>query len=285
MDLQNFINQAGRYPVSTETFDFIQNQILLLQQLTALAADNIIIREPNGDTPGLCIINGELLPLTGETDNRIQILQTTEDITAGAETFRQARTLRVARYNDSQGVYRAGLHTLENIDAMRTRLSNEMLGLRRNAVPKGTIIDWCGTFNAASIPYGWLPCCRVHEHDGHWEDLYEAYAENFHIETSTPDGGGYFRFTQCNGVTIPNLTGRFTLGADPDTQNLHPGDIGGDYTHDLRLSETPRQSSDAISSPGNTTTLVTTTSYMPAAVDEFSIMPPYVALVKLIKII
>ena len=51
----------GKYPLSTQTLEFIQQQILLLQEIVAICGGKVIIREPDGTNTGLLALNGEVL--------------------------------------------------------------------------------------------------------------------------------------------------------------------------------------------------------------------------------
>lgn len=97
-------NGEGKYPLSTRTLDFIQQQILLLQQLCATAGGKVILREPDGVNTGLVAIDGELLPMAAtpianSSTKYIVVTETKEDIVADGETYKEARTYRSAKYS------------------------------------------------------------------------------------------------------------------------------------------------------------------------------------------
>lgn len=89
--------------MSTQTLDFIQQQILLLQQLCATAGGKVILREPDGVNTGLVAIDGELLPMAATpvrgATAYIVVTETKEDIVADGETYKEARTYRSAKYS------------------------------------------------------------------------------------------------------------------------------------------------------------------------------------------
>lgn len=66
MQKGNYTNTAtasggqGKYPLSTQTLDFIQQQITLLQQLGFIGGNKYILRQPDGTQTGLAFIDGEL---------------------------------------------------------------------------------------------------------------------------------------------------------------------------------------------------------------------------------
>ena len=57
---------AGQYPLSTQTLDFIQSQILLLQNLSLIGGKRYILREPDGEKTGIVVIDGEVLIMTAK---------------------------------------------------------------------------------------------------------------------------------------------------------------------------------------------------------------------------
>ena len=101
MNTQKFLNNGqNRFPLSTDTLDFMQNQSLLLQGFASAFGDNYIIKQPaSSSVDGLIVINGELLPLkygSGTSSSYIAIVTEKTDINANGLTFPQARTVRYA---------------------------------------------------------------------------------------------------------------------------------------------------------------------------------------------
>lgn len=113
--------QAGRYPLSLQTLDFIQQQILALQSSisTLVGQRYCILLSPTVTEYGLVLIEGELLPIaptmllasletgrliSSERDKTyLYIQERHEDITADGTTYRSARTQRIAYVGRSQG--------------------------------------------------------------------------------------------------------------------------------------------------------------------------------------
>ena len=94
-------NINGRYPLSTQTLDFIQGQILLLQQLGFIGGSRYILRYPDGTNSGLAFINGELLtiaatPAYSDSTKFLIVSERTEDITADGDSYEEARKYRTA---------------------------------------------------------------------------------------------------------------------------------------------------------------------------------------------
>ncbi|MCM1034105.1 MAG: tail fiber protein [Paludibacter sp.] len=160
MNTQQFKNNGhSKFPLSTDTLDFMQEQTLFLQQLTAAIGQNVIIKQSTDTTDGLIIFDGELMPLRGNPALHISINSTYEDIEALSETYQNARIRRYATYVSRIGVagttkLASAFYNLQNKSLKDTNVFIDTL--RQHAVPKGTIVMWSGSINA--IPAGWLLC-------------------------------------------------------------------------------------------------------------------------------
>ena len=159
MNTQQFKNNGhSKFPISTDTLDFMQEQIKFLQELTRAVGQNVIIQQPTASKDGLVIFNGELLPLQGDPDESyIEVISTSEDITALGETYQGARIRRHASYTgtlkgNAKDVYDFNDFGGKSLADVRKYLTK----LRYHAVPKGTIVMWSGSINA--IPTGWSLC-------------------------------------------------------------------------------------------------------------------------------
>lgn len=92
---------VGKYPLSTQALDFIQSQILLLQNLSLIGGSRYILKAPDGTNTGCVVIDGEVfaLPASPAMSDRMKyVVVKTEkqDITADGETYKDARTVRTA---------------------------------------------------------------------------------------------------------------------------------------------------------------------------------------------
>lgn len=99
-------NGEDKYPLSTQTLEFIQQQIMLVQEIVNICGGKVILREPDGTNTGLLALNGEVLHLaaTPKLTSAIKyVLVTTkkEDITADGEIYKEARTIRTAKLSSS----------------------------------------------------------------------------------------------------------------------------------------------------------------------------------------
>lgn len=96
----------GKYPLSTQTLDFIQAQVMLLQQLGFIGGKRYILRSPDGTEAGLVYLDGELLTVSATpaltASTKYLIVKTTkEDIHADGDTYKEARVYRTAYLSTS----------------------------------------------------------------------------------------------------------------------------------------------------------------------------------------
>ncbi|MCM1141464.1 MAG: hypothetical protein NC453_23080, partial [Muribaculum sp.] len=95
---------VGKYPLSTETLDFIQDQIKLLELLAGVGGSNYILKAPDGKTGGVAVIVNrqkqtevvEILPapVFSASMKYLTVITKAEDIKADAETYKEARIMR-----------------------------------------------------------------------------------------------------------------------------------------------------------------------------------------------
>ena len=269
MDSQLFKNGNARFPISTDTLQFIQEQIFLVSRLAYLLGggknEYAVIKQPSTPSAmdGVCVFNGELLPLTGNpNEDGIEIVETKEDITANGITFAGARTKRYAHYTSDGNNYcdTFGFFTLkeqiskyyellnlhkQDKKALEKLISDESAIRAQHDLPKGSIIDWYGTCKCASIPYGYVPCGRFFtgsssdsgKRDAEIAQWRERYSSISITNGNTSDGSKFsILITQCNGQTVPDLTDRFIVQAG-NTYNLAA--LGGLSTVSLQPQHLP----------------------------------------------
>lgn len=131
-------NGEGKYPLSTQTLEFIQQQILLLQEIVAIAGGKVILREPDGTSTGLLALNGEVLHIAASpklTSSIKYVLVTTKksDILADGETYKEARTVRTAKFSPTQSTAE-GVETYKIGDFSKLT-SNTTLAEKVNNMP------------------------------------------------------------------------------------------------------------------------------------------------------
>ena len=209
MNTINFINDNKEFPVSTEGLDFLQNIIKQAHQLALIGgSDKYILKSclnTTGNTwsEGMVVINGELLPFVGGTgtlESNVRIKQTTADIVAGYDTYSNAYVTRYVEFGSNVGgadtyVWNTFTRVKSNLElAAESATKEDLTALSNLMMPKGGIIMWSGTL--ASIPDGYALC-------------------------DSNNG------TPINGLTIPDLRGRFIVGYDDRTLNLPANVVDG----------------------------------------------------------
>ena len=208
MNRQNFLGQSygGVFPISADTFDFMQNQIEFVSQLASAFGDNVLLKRKTGTADGLIVLNGELLPLRAGTSNGgfYNIHEVKASITAQGTLFADARVVRYATQESSQGAVSV---MVADVADLTGRASNGET-IANQFLPKGAIIMWSGSWSA--IPKGFALC--------------------------NGNGG-----QPVNGVTIPDLRGRFIVGGKSGDEDFGTENgTGGSKTHTLTTDEMPR---------------------------------------------
>jgi hypothetical protein len=107
MNKANYTDRTERnFPLSTQGLDFIQQQVLLAAQYAKTAGGNYILsgcQEVGMEvSSGILIIAGEIIPFTGGVkQEKIRIVETHEDITAGGNTYEDAYIKRRAEFGSN----------------------------------------------------------------------------------------------------------------------------------------------------------------------------------------
>lgn len=127
---------SGKYPLSTQALDFIQSQILLLENLSLVGGKRYILKEPDGTSSGIVVIDGEALVLSAKpmrTPSTKYVIVKTEkqNIEADGETYIEARTIRTASYSNDK----FGQETYE-INSFSSFASNATLESRIKQLPE-----------------------------------------------------------------------------------------------------------------------------------------------------
>ena len=216
MDRQNFLgeghNYEGRFPISANTFDFMQNQTEFVSQLASAFGDNVLLKRATNTKDGLIVLNGELLPLHAgtSTGNYYHIVENKEDIEAQGTLYADARVTRYAERTPSSA---SAIEVSSVVDL--TGRANKGENIANQFLPKGAIIMWSGSWDSESIPKGFVLC--------------------------NGNGG-----QTVNGVTIPDLRGKFIVGGDGrDSDFDTPGSVDsqghprGSKTQTLNINQIP----------------------------------------------
>ena len=152
MDKANYTdNGKGRYPLSTDGLEFIQQQIELIYNVAELHGRNYILKGSTATTEGIIVVDGEMMPLQGQPNAYIQVVEEYDTLQADGLTFENARVRRTANYvSDETGdnCYAASLfRKLTTIEALQEEMTPHLM-------PKGAIVMWSGT----TPPAGWAIC-------------------------------------------------------------------------------------------------------------------------------
>lgn len=136
----------GLYPLSIQGLDFLQAQAQLLESLSLIGGKRYIIKAPQPDSPGLIVIDGELLPLEYGKGAAIRVREVKEDIVADGVTYTGARVRRTAYYVDkfvdnTVGLYPAsGFQMIQSNDSLAKKLQ-EYAAVNSELAKKLTVIS------------------------------------------------------------------------------------------------------------------------------------------------
>ena len=264
MNIQNFTNNDNqKFPLSTEALAFMQEQIKLAYGLTNLAGQNIIVKQSSATETGLVIYDGELLPLSGTPARYITIVQSEEQINVEGRFTGTVRTTRTAVYaavvrvrvgSSNTGSKAASAFTiLKSISTLMSELNEA----KQHVMPKGSVIAWSGTCDCDHVPYGFIPCGaffgmapQYFSNNGATgvaeQNKWKAkYSEITVTSTLVYGSKVCVLITQCNGVTIPNLTDRFIVQAGG---SYDQGNTGGANTVALTENQMPKHNHNTASS-------------------------------------
>lgn len=309
MNKQNFKNGHSMFPISTDALEFMQQQTFLVARLTELAGPYVIISQPANGKAGLCVFDGELLPLTGDkTATHIGVSEVTIDITAHGTTYNAARVTREAIYGTS-GAPASAFVVLDNMVTLKSAiadlnaaLTSEATTRAKHDLPKGSIIDWYGNIVVSNMPEGFLPCGQitvgsmdqVHTEQNLWRNKLHGGLE---FDEGYNGRGYYYRIKSWNGYAIPDLTDRFIVQAGGAYEL---GKTGGEKEHKLTVKEMPSHSHEVTAYVSGSNgydkfgivadrDVTTPKTYTPLSDTGGNLAhenrPPFFALYKLIKVI
>lgn len=216
----------GLFPLSIQSLEFIQNQIVFLQNLTRIAGDNYIIKQPTKSEDGLVVFDGELLPLKyGVANGRyICIRETRSDIVADGVMYKNARISHVAGYSNSSAGYfkskpASAFATLKTNQTLAYALQNysgiqNVLASKLNAYTLANVtkaqLDGLKDNAVVNCPKGGL---KLNGADEYSIQVYKHSKDNITQIQVLPNGHRYVRYWD----TARNDWGGFT----PLTDNLH----------------------------------------------------------------
>lgn len=117
---------VGKYPLSTETLDFIQEQIVLLEALAGIGGSNYILRAPDGVNEGVAVIVNtdkqievvtiQARPVFTTSVKYLTVTTTPNNIKADDETYLEARILRSAQFTTAKGTESYDINKFANVE-------------------------------------------------------------------------------------------------------------------------------------------------------------------------
>ena len=118
---------VGKYPLSTETLDFIQEQIVLLETLAGIGGSNYILRAPDGVNEGVAVIVNtnkqievvtiQARPIFSASVKYLTVTTTPHNIKADDETYLEARVLRSAQFTTGKGAESYDINKFANVES------------------------------------------------------------------------------------------------------------------------------------------------------------------------
>lgn len=104
MDIVKYLSndtttQNGKYPVTIQGLDFIQKQLLQLQNTTRAGGEMYLLKNPTVEAMGYAVIDGEILPVSNRTTDATHIIieTTKQTIRTDAGDY-ESREVRVGRW-------------------------------------------------------------------------------------------------------------------------------------------------------------------------------------------
>lgn len=118
---------VGKYPLSTETLDYIQEQIVLLETLAGIGGSNYILRAPDGVNEGVAVIVNtnkqievvtiQARPIFSASVKYLTVTTTPHNIKADDETYLEARVLRSAQFTTGKGAESYDINKFANVES------------------------------------------------------------------------------------------------------------------------------------------------------------------------
>lgn len=257
MNKATYKNNNQSYPISTDSFDFMQQQIMLVHNIAKLGGVNYILSQPTPSSDGIIVINTEMLPLKYNANAaslaRIEIVEESVSIEAQNNTYPQARIIRYAQY--------CATSLRDNILVTSLQTWSPLAELAKHTVQKRSI-NWFYITDLADLPEGYIPCVDFVYAVGNSGTRFpneplRSWLNSLSIPYDTTpqwnpsrlgEYGGYyyaiyFAGRTVNGVAIPNLTEKFIVGAGI-ASGYDVGDTGGSNSVTLTINQMPQHSHD-----------------------------------------
>jgi len=141
-----------RFPLSSETLDFLQQISTLMSKIAGIGGDNYILTgcvvTGSNVSDGIIVIGGEVLPFIGGIiTSYVVIEETKRSVTAEGQVYSDIYTNRVARFGTGYGQLPwSDFKTVNTIPLLETKIAS--------IIPVGAIVMWSGI----DAPIGWHLC-------------------------------------------------------------------------------------------------------------------------------
>lgn len=211
------------FPVSTQTYDFIQQMAILASKAFSLGGSNYILSgcaiAGNQVSEGLIVINGEILPFeAGELSEKITIQEVRESDNAFGIDYPEAYIHRAAKFSvDGEYLWNDFVRVLTNLE-----LQNKINAITGD-VP-GITKGWAGL--ESKIPKDYMLCDGRSLSKEEYPELFESIGYSY-------GGDGFDSFM------IPNHKRRFAVGYDSSHEEYKMGKTGGEEKQTLTENNLP----------------------------------------------
>lgn len=220
MNKINFLAKNS-FPVSTYTYDLMQQMTNLVATLTALGGQNYILsgcdKAGNNVSEGIMVINGEILPFTGGVQKSKLTIKEVKlsDNFAGVD-YPEAYTLRTVEFSDT------GQYNWSDFTQILTNkeLEKKISEIRSEA--PGFVKPWSGLIER--LPEEYKLC-------------------NGDIVTTSefPDLAYFYGKEREESFRLPDLRGRFLVGYDNTDEDYNAiGNKGGAKQKEITESQMPK---------------------------------------------
>ncbi|MFT4168001.1 MAG: tail fiber protein [Dysgonomonas sp.] len=217
MNKGNF-TATQNFPVSTYTYDFLQQMAHLAGKLAALGGANYILSgcavAGNNVSDGVVVINGEILPFTGGVlKNKLTIKEVKLSDNFAGINYPESYILRTVEFSDT-GQY--------NWSDFAQVLTNKQLEAKINSIKSeapGFVKPWSGLIER--LPSEYKLC-------------------NGDIVTTEeyPDLAYFYGKENEQSFRLPDLRKRFIVGYDNSSEDYNEiGKTGGEEFHELTEDE------------------------------------------------
>lgn len=238
MNNANFLLK-DEFPVGSETYDFLQQMVLLNHKLAKIGGTDYILEgcEVNNDgtvNAGFIVIAGEVLPFVASTTVKtyVEIVETRETVNAFGTDYPDAYVTRYAQLSDVDT-------NIEFVSYQQVNTNIELLAKinEKSGSPVGVVEDWAGVLD--KIPSNYILCDGRALYKAQYPDLYAAIGDTYGVIGTTQ-------------FKLPDLAGRTTVGYATTTGDYDTiGATGGAENVELTEANLPSHTHGAQTSQEN----------------------------------